>query len=151
MYLGKGEGMLVSDLLDGKGTAVATIASDATVGAVVADLVRHRVGALVVSPDGRRIEGIVSERDIVQHLSELHADLLGEPVSSIMSTEVRTCAPTDDVESIMNLMTEHRIRHVPVVEGGDLSGIISIGDVVKNRIHELEKDRNELMEYITAR
>jgi CBS domain-containing protein len=93
----------------------------------------------------------VSERDIVQRLSELHIELLEETVASIMSTEVRVCAPTDDVESIMNLMTEHRIRHVPVVEDGQLSGIISIGDVVKSRIGELEKDRNELMEYITAR
>ena len=68
-----------------------------------------------------------------------------------MSTEVQVCAPTDDLESIMNLMTEHRFRHVPVVEAGRLVGIISIGDVVKSRIEELEKDRNELMEYITAR
>jgi CBS domain-containing protein len=149
--LGKGNVMLVSDLLEGKGTAVATVTRDATVGAVVADLARHRVGALVVSPDGLQIEGIVSERDIVQRLSELHTELLEEPVASIMSTEVRVCAPSDDVESIMNLMTEHRIRHVPVVEDGQLSGIISIGDVVKSRIQELEKDRNELMEYITAR
>ena len=112
--------MLVSDLLEGKGTAVATITSDATVGAAVADLARHRVGALVVSPDGRHIEGIVSERDIVQRLSELHTELLDDPVSSIMSTSVRVCAPTDDVVTIMNLMTEHRIRHVPVVEDGEL-------------------------------
>ncbi len=143
--------MLVSDLLEGKGTSVATITKEATVGAVVADLTRHRVGALVVSPDGLQIDGIVSERDIVRHLSELHTELLEAPVASIMSTEVRVCAPSDDVESIMNLITEHRIRHVPVVEDRQLSGIISIGDVVKSRIQELEKDRNELMEYITAR
>ncbi len=143
--------MLVSDLLEGKGFAVATITSQATVGSAVADLVRHRIGALVVSPDGRHIEGIVSERDIVRCLSELHIELLDEPVASIMSASVRVCSSTDDVESIMNLMTEHRIRHVPVVEGDELVGIISIGDVVKSRIHQLEKDRNELMEYITAR
>ncbi len=143
--------MLVSDLLGGKGFAVATISGEATVGAAVADLVRHRVGALVVSPDGRSIEGIVSERDIVQRLSELHTELLGEPVSSIMSTSVHVCSPVDDVDRIMNLMTEQRIRHVPVVEGAYLCGIISIGDVVKSRIEELEKDRNELMEYISAR
>jgi CBS domain-containing protein len=143
--------MLVADLLEGKGFSVATITGDATVGDVVADLVRHRVGALVVSPDGRQIEGIVSERDVVQRLSELRLGLLEETVASIMSTSVRVCMPTDDVESIMNLMTEQRIRHVPVVEGGLLCGIISIGDVVKSRIGELEKDRNELMEYITAR
>ncbi len=143
--------MLVSDVLGGKGAAVATIASDATVGSAVADLTRHRVGALVVSPDGRHIEGIVSERDIVRRLSELHTEFLEEPVASIMSTSVRVCSPGDDVESIMNLMTEQRIRHVPVVEGDELAGIISIGDVVKSRIQELEKDRDELMEYITAR
>lgn len=130
---------------------VVTVTRDATVGDVVAELTHHRVGALVVSPDGLRIEGIVSERDIVKRLSVLNTRLLDEPVSSIMSTEVRVCAPTDDVESIMNLMTEQRIRHVPVVEDGRLAGIISIGDVVKSRIGELEKDRNELMEYITAR
>jgi CBS domain-containing protein len=143
--------MLVSDVLQGKGTAVATITSQATVGSAVAELVRHRVGALVVSPDGMHIEGIVSERDIVQRLSELHDDFLDETVASIMSTSVRVCSPGDDVESIMNVMTEHRIRHVPVVEDGELVGIISIGDVVKSRMGELEKDRAELMEYITAR
>ena len=143
--------MLVANVLEGKGTLVVTVDSTATVGEVVADLSRHRVGALVVSSDGDRIDGIVSERDIVRHLSTLRADLLDEPVSSIMSTAVRVCRPADDVESIMNLMTDHRIRHVPVVEDGRLRGIISIGDVVKSRIQELEKDRNELMEYITAR
>jgi len=149
--LRKGEPVLVSDLLDGKGRAVATITRNATVGSAVADLARHRIGALVVSPDGHRIDGIVSERDVVRHLSELHSDLLAAPVSSIMSTAVRTCVPTDDVESIMNLMTEQRIRHVPVVDEGGLVGIVSIGDVVKSRMGELEQDRRELMEYITAR
>ena len=143
--------MLVANLLEQKGTMVATIASNATIGAVVAELTRHRVGALVVSPDGNQIDGIVSERDIVLQLSELHTDLLAQPVSMIMSIAVRTCSPTDNVGSIMSLMTEQRIRHVPVVDDGRLCGIISIGDVVKSRIGELEKDRNELMEYITAR
>jgi len=143
--------MLVSNLLEGKGTMVVTVTKDATVGDVVADLAHHRVGALVVSPDAVQIQGIVSERDIVKRLSVLHTELLDEPVSSIMSTDVRVCSPGDDVETIMNLMTERRIRHVPVVEAGRLVGIISIGDVVKSRIQELEKDRNELMEYISAR
>ncbi len=143
--------MLVSDLLERKGLAVATVTGDATVAAAVADLTRHRVGALVVSPDGRTIDGIVSERDIVQHLSELHLTLLDRPVSSIMSTTVHTCSPMDDVETIMNLMTDQRIRHVPVVEGALLCGIVSIGDVVKSRIAGLEKARDELLEYITAR
>jgi CBS domain-containing protein len=148
----KGEvAMRVSNLLEAKGTMVVTVARDATVGDVVADLAHHRVGALVVSSDGVTIQGIVSERDIVKRLSVLRTQLLDDPVSSIMSTDVQVCAPSDDVESIMNMMTEHRFRHVPVVEAGRLVGIISIGDVVKSRIEELEKDRNELMEYITAR
>ncbi len=143
--------MLVANLLQQKGSEVATVPSGASVATVVAELARHGVGALVVSPDGQVIEGIVSERDIVRRLSELRMALLSEPVSAIMSTTVRTCTPEDDVASIMSLMTEHRIRHVPVVEHGRLCGIISIGDVVKSRIGELEKDRHELMEYITAR
>jgi CBS domain-containing protein len=143
--------MYVADLLAAKGTMVATVGGDATVGVVVAELVRHRIGALIVSPDGNRIDGIVSERDIVRHLSELRNDFLDEPVASIMSTDVVVCTPTEGVEAIMNLMTERRIRHVPVVEDNRLCGIVSIGDVVKSRIGELEKDRFELMEYITAR
>jgi CBS domain-containing protein len=143
--------MLVSDLLQDKGFAVATITGQATVGAAVTDMTRHRVGALVVSPDGRTIDGIVSERDIVTSLSELNTQFLDQPVASIMSSRVHVCSPMDDVEAIMNLMTEQRVRHVPVVEGAMLCGIISIGDVVKSRIAVLEKDRNELMEYITAR
>jgi len=143
--------MLVATILEAKGTSVATVTRDVTVGTVVAELVRHRVGALIVSPGDGTIEGIVSERDVVWHLSEVRTDLLDEPVTAIMSSSVRVCAPTDDVQSIMNLMTEHRIRHVPVVDKGKLIGIVSIGDVVKSRMGELEKDRNELMEYITAR
>jgi CBS domain-containing protein len=143
--------MLVATILEAKGTSVATVTREVTVGTVVAELVRHRVGALIVSPGDGTIEGIVSERDVVWHLSEVRTDLLDEPVTSIMSSSVRVCAPTDDVKSIMNLMTEQRIRHVPVVEKGKLIGIVSIGDVVKSRMGELEKDRNELMEYITAR
>ena len=126
--------MLVANLLEQKGPGVATVPSGASVATVVAELARHGVGALVVSPDGQDIEGIVSERDIVRRLSELRMALLSEPVSSIMSTSVRTCAPEDDVASIMSLMTEHRIRHVPVVENVSLCGIISIVYVVKSRI-----------------
>jgi CBS domain-containing protein len=147
----KGEVMLVSDLLEEKGSVVATIGAQATVAEVVAELTRHRIGALVVSGDGIHIEGIVSERDIVRHLGGLGADPMSDPVTLIMSRSVRTCSAADDVESIMNVMTEYRIRHVPVVESGRLRGIVSIGDVVKSRVRELEKDRDELMEYITAR
>jgi CBS domain-containing protein len=109
------------------------------------------VGALVVSPGDGSIEGIVSERDVVRSLSDLHGDVLAQPVSDVMSSTVHLCSPDDTVDSIMTLMTEQRIRHVPVVREGSLVGIISIGDVVKSRMGELEKDRDELMEYITAR
>ncbi|MEI7858925.1 MAG: CBS domain-containing protein [Acidimicrobiales bacterium] len=143
--------MQVSTILETKGDLVATISRTATIASAVAELVRHRVGALVVSPGDGTIEGIVSERDIVRSLSELHGDLLEQPVYTLMSTSVHQCSPEDSIDSIMNLMTEARIRHVPVVSQGLLCGIISIGDVVKSRMGELEKDRNELMEYITAR
>jgi CBS domain-containing protein len=143
--------MLVSTILEAKGDMVATIPRTATLGSAVAELVRHRVGALVVSPGDGTIEGILSERDVVRCLSELHSDMMEQPVHTVMSTKVHLCSPDASVDAIMNLMTEERIRHVPVVVDGRLTGIISIGDVVKTRIGELEKDRNELMEYITAR
>ncbi len=143
--------MLVSAILEVKGSEVAVIPKTATLGTAVAELVRHRIGALVVSPGDGTIDGIVSERDVVRCLSELHGDLLERAVSTVMSTSVHRCTPQDTVDSIMNLMTVERIRHVPVVQDGLLCGIVSIGDVVKSRMGELEKDRDELMEYITAR
>lgn len=143
--------MRISSLLAEKGSSVVTIAGDATVGDAVAELDHNRIGALVVSADGVHIDGIVSERDVVRGLSLRQGDLLAEPVSSIMTATVFTCSPEDEVESLMATMTNHRIRHVPIVVDGQLRGIVSIGDVVKSRIGELEKDRKELVEYITAR
>ncbi|MHB1519213.1 MAG: CBS domain-containing protein [Acidimicrobiales bacterium] len=143
--------MLVSTVLQSKGSEVATIDGSARVADAVADMTRHRIGALVVSGDGIHIDGIVSERDVVQRLSPVRMDLLDEPVRSIMSKDVEVCRPDDDVEMILRVMTERRIRHLPVVEDGRLCGIVSIGDAVKSRIEQLEKDRNELMEYISAR
>ena len=143
--------MRISTLLAGKGASVATITGDSTVTAAVDELRVHGVGALVVSADGKRIEGIISERDIVRGLAVQHGALLDQPVRSIMTSSVFTCSPDDDVELLMAAMTDRRIRHVPVVTDGVLSGIISIGDVVKSRIDELEKDRKELVEYINAR
>jgi CBS domain-containing protein len=141
----------ISMLLATKGSDVATVRGDATVGEAVAGLRRHQVGALVVSEDGITIDGIVSERDVVRKLDELGEEVVHELVSSIMSAMVTTCSPEDDTESLMRTMTERRIRHVPVVADGRLSGIVSIGDVVKTRMEELEKNRTELLEYITAR
>jgi CBS domain-containing protein len=141
----------ISSLLAGKGEAVATITADMTVTAAVDQLRAHGIGALVVSSDGEHIDGILSERDIVRGLAGQLGALLDEPVGAIMTTTVFTASPDDEVESIMAVMTERRIRHVPVVCDGLLCGIISIGDIVKSRIDELEKDRKELVEYINAR
>jgi CBS domain-containing protein len=143
--------MLISNLLLDKGPSVATIRGSASVVDAIDRLARHGVGALVVSSDGEHIDGIVSERDIVRGLQSAGAELLAQPVTSIMSSLVHTCTPADDTDSLMGVMTERRIRHVPVVDEGVLCGIVSIGDVVKSRIGELEKDRNELFDYINAR
>jgi CBS domain-containing protein len=141
--------VLIADVLRTKGSFVATVTPDATVADVLEQLADHGVGALVVSTDGARIEGIVSERDVVRSLHRTGARLLGESVQRIMTADVRTCAPNDKVDDLMVVMTEHRIRHVPVVEGDSLVGIVSIGDVVKSRIGDLEGERNELVAYIT--
>lgn len=143
--------MRISALLAAKGSDVATIAPDATVATLVRLLAERGIGALVVSTDGERIEGIVSERDVVRRMVQVGGDVRDEPVSAIMSTEVATCGPDDAVDHLMAVMTEQRVRHVPVVADGRLCGIVSIGDVVKSRIDELERDRKELVEYITAR
>ena len=140
--------MRIQDVIQGKASQqVVTIGPDATVRELIALLAEHNVGALVVSDDGERVAGIVSERDVVRRL---HADatVLDTPVSSIMTVDVRTCAREDSLTDLMQTMTEHRIRHVPVVADGRLTGIISIGDVVKNRIGELEFERDQLDSYV---
>ena len=143
--------MKISVLLSRKDASVATIGSGATIADAVEELASRRIGALVVSPDGQQIEGIVSERDIVRGLAERRESFLDESVASIMTSTVFTCSADDDVDTLMGVMTDRRIRHVPVVEGASLRGIVSIGDVVKSRIDELEKDRRELVDYINAR
>lgn len=143
--------MHIVDILAGKGTEVVTIPREATVREAAQELSRRSIGALVVSEDGIHIDGIVSERDIVRRLDPLGAELLGSPVATIMSTPVHTCAPDDTPESVMETMTNRRVRHVPVVRDGALCGLVSIGDVVKSRIESLEADHKVLVEYITAR
>jgi CBS domain-containing protein len=141
----------IADILATKGSTVTTIAGDASVGDAVAALELHRIGALVVSPDGARIDGIMSERDVVRLLATEPAGLLERSVRAIMSSPVRTCEPDGEVAAVMALMTDQRIRHVPVVDGDALCGIVSIGDVVKAMIAQLEQDRRTLEEYIGAR
>jgi CBS domain-containing protein len=143
--------MKIAALLAVKGASVVTIPADASIAEAVAALDHHNVGALVVSADGRSVDGIVSERDIVRALDEIGAGVLEPPVSTIMSKDVHTCSPEDTVESLMATMTERRVRHIPVVEAGVLAGMVSIGDVVKNRMEELEHDRDALVDYINAR
>jgi CBS domain-containing protein len=139
--------MRIADLLRHKGSTVATVSGATTVADLVAALAQHNVGALVVT-EGDTIAGIVSERDVVRRLNSDGSGLLSLPVSEIMTTAVVTCAPTDTVDSLAATMTERRIRHMPVVDDGQLVGIVSIGDVVKSRIEQLENDREQLQSYI---
>ncbi|HZE34426.1 MAG TPA: CBS domain-containing protein [Actinoallomurus sp.] len=141
--------MRISEILRSKGGEVATIEPDAKVRQLLALLAEHNIGAVVVSTDGTTIEGIASERDVVRRLNERGAGLLDAPVSAIMTVTVRTCAPGDKVEDLRATMTEHRIRHVPVVRDEKLVGIVSIGDVVKSAIAELETEREQLVDYIS--
>jgi CBS domain-containing protein len=142
---------LAEQILQRKGRDVSTIPPDATVRAAAEALAEANVGALVVSPDGAALAGIVSERDIVRRLAADGPPLLDQPVSTIMQAEVRTCSCSDTVDQLMELMTQHRIRHLPVVEEDALAGIISIGDVVKTRVDELVTEKDQLVDYIRGR
>jgi CBS domain-containing protein len=140
--------MRINDVLRSKPSQdVVTISPDATIRDLIAALAEHNVGALIVSRDGAAVDGIVSERDVVRKLYG-NEGVLDEPVQSIMTSTVQTCEGTDEVDHLMKLMTNHRIRHVPVVADGRLTGIISIGDVVKSRIGELEFERDQLDHYL---
>ena len=141
--------MQLSTIIAAKGGFVATIQPDATVGDLVAMLAEHGVGALVVSADGRSITGIVSERDVVRAMTH-GAEALSRPVASIMTTHVFCAPPEAHIDELMHVMTEKRVRHIPVTDSdGVLLGIVSIGDVVKSRLGELEGERAALLEYIT--
>ena len=143
--------MLIVTMLRSKGDFVATIPPSATVRELLGLLAEQRIGAAVVTTDDG-IVGIVSERDVVRHLADDDGTLLDRPVSAIMTAEVVTCRTETAVEDLARTMTEHRIRHVPVVDAdGALIGIVSIGDVVKSRISELESERDDLVGYIGTR
>lgn len=140
--------MRIVDVIKVKGGDVVTVRPDATVSELLALLDEHRIGAIVVSGDSTAIDGIVSERDVVRHLHSSGASLLDAPVSQIMTADVHTCSPEDDLESLATAMTERRIRHVPVVSDGGLYAIVSIGDIVKSRIDTLQAERDQLRNYI---
>lgn len=140
--------MKISDVMSGKPSQdVVTISPDSTVRDLLSVLTQHNIGAVIVSDDGRSVHGIVSERDVVRKLDG-DDSVLDAPVRQIMTAAVHTCERSHDLDELMALMTEHRIRHVPVVEEGRLVGVVSIGDVVKSRIGQLEFERDQLDSYV---
>jgi CBS domain-containing protein len=141
--------MRIADVLRRKGTAVATVGPDVTVADLIGELAAHNVGALPVV-DGGNLIGIVSERDVVRRLHAGGAALLDARVADIMTTDVTTCSPSDDVSDVAAVMTSRRFRHLPVIVDGELTGIVSIGDMVKARIDLLESERAQLQRYIAG-
>lgn len=145
--------MQISDILRHKqgahGGTVWSTAPDATVAELLADLAEHHIGAMIVTSDGQ-VVGIVSERDVVRRLHTDGAAVLERTVEDLMTRDVVHCALTDAIDAVAVLMTERRIRHLPVLENGRLRGVVSIGDVVSSRMRELENDRNRLEQYITG-
>lgn len=141
--------MKISDVVRSKGSDVVTASPDDTVADLLTLLAEHGIGAVVVSTGDGRVDGIVSERDVVRHLQRTGTDVLEGPVSAIMTADVHTCTAGDDLRDLESRMTERRIRHVPVVEDERLVAIVSIGDVVKHRIRDLAAERDQLEAYIT--
>jgi CBS domain-containing protein len=139
----------ISDIVRHKGGDVVTIAPSETVTTLLTMLAEHNVGALVVVTDDG-VAGIVSERDVVRKIAERGAEMLDATVDEIMSTSVVSCASKDNVDSVAETMTERRIRHMPVIDDGQLVGIVSIGDVVSSRMRQLETDRGQLEHYIVG-
>jgi CBS domain-containing protein len=142
--------MKISDVLRAKGSGVITIKPDETVSGLLDLLAEHRIGAVVVSGDGSRVDGIVSERDIVRHLHTSGPDVLSSAVSQIMTSDVTTGTADQDIADLAGTMTEERVRHVPIVDADRrLIAIVSIGDIVKHRLSELQSERDQLRDYIT--
>ena len=142
--------MRITDVLRVKGTRVVTVNADMKVRGLLDVLAEHRIGAAIVSHDGTSIDGIVSERDIVRAFAKRGAAVMSEPVTAIYTAEVYTVTPETSLEEVARMMTERRVRHAPVVVDGGLRGIVSIGDVVKTRMDELESERSALTDYITG-
>ncbi len=141
--------MRVIGVLKGKGSEVATIGPDQTLLSAAAELGRRRIGALVVTGADGSVVGIISERDIVASIAKGGAASLDRPVSEVMTVDVITCSSNDTMEQLMSAMTDQRIRHLPVVDDGALVGIVSIGDVVKRRVGEIQDEAKALGDYIT--
>ena len=143
--------MKVQDMLSAKGSDVATVEPDATIPIAIERLKQRGIGAMVVSRSGTDLAGIISERDVVRGLASHGEKLLSMRVADLMTKEVKTCSPEDNITDVMTIMTNSRIRHLPVAVDGKLTGIISIGDVVKHRLEELEEETHVLRDYIVGR
>lgn len=140
--------MRIGEILQAKQIQdVVTITPDAGVRELIATLADHNIGALIVSTDGTRLDGIVSERDVVRHL---HHDgtVINNTVGAIMTTVVTHCSPDDHLDQVMQAMTDLRVRHVPVLDGERIAGIVSIGDLVKHKIDQLQFERDQLDNYV---
>ena len=142
--------MTVKAILEEKGRNVVTLTSAETIESAVRTLAQYRIGALVVTSGNGRIEGILSERDIVSVIAEHGAAALKKPLSTAMTAKVKTCSESATVNEVMEIMTRSRFRHLPVEKNGVLAGIISIGDVVKRRIQDIEKEAEEIKQYIAT-
>lgn len=140
----------ISAILERKGRDVVTISPDAMLLAAADTLSQHNIGALVVSADGRTVDGIISERDLVRELARLGTGAVKRTVADAMSRDITTCAPTATLDDLMSTMTQRRIRHVPILEDDALVGIVSIGDVVKARLDMLEVEKESLEQYVTG-
>lgn len=143
--------MNVKEILSNKRAGTVTVRPQETINTLSHRLRLERIGAVVVSADGEHVDGIISERDIVHGVAEYGEELLDMPVSDLMTRQVATCATDDSLKALMHTMTTKRIRHLPVVEDGRLVGIVSIGDVVKNRLDEMEMETAVLRDYAIAR
>lgn len=142
--------MNVAEILKGKGNRIVSVRPSDSVESVVATLARERIGALLVREEGGRVAGVLSERDIVSGIARSGAALLKQSAAELMTKNVVYCSPRDSIQSVMERMTERRFRHMPVLDGDQLAGIISIGDVVKARISEAELEARSLKEYIAT-
>ena len=142
--------MNVASILKGKGADIITVKADDAI-SVVADLLsEHRIGAVLVMDAAKDVQGVISERDIVRGLASSGTGCLKMKASELMTSNVISCAPSDTIDQVMSLMTDKRIRHLPVMEGGALKGFISIGDVVKRRMDEVEREAAAMRDYIAT-
>ena len=141
--------MSVREILTAKGTDVVTADKNTSLSDVAAQLAQHKIGALIVM-DGEKVCGIASERDLIRAINTKGANALADPINSCMTSKVISCAPGDTIDQLMEMMTAGRFRHLPVLENGKLAGIVSIGDVVKRKIEQAERDAEELKRYIAS-